>query len=108
MLAVLRIWGSDVGRLGCCWRESDEVAIDKANGVPTFALLVVTALPAASVGFVLRQVEGCLTVGGAKGVAAVVRAFAAAHNMESRSSAFRPARLLMRGPPLAEVGWATQ
>jgi len=97
-----------MGRLGCCWRGSDEVATDFANGVPTFALVVVTALSAASVGgFALGQVEGCLTVGGAKGVAAVedkeVRAFAAAHNHESRSSAFRPAWLQMRGPPLAEV-----
>ena len=58
MLVVVRIWDSDVGRLGCCWLGSDEVVVDKANGVPTFALVVVTAFTAASIGFVLGQI-GC-------------------------------------------------
>jgi hypothetical protein len=91
MLAVVRIWHSDVGRLACCWRGNDEVVVDKPNGVPTFALVVVTAFTAASIGFLLGQVGCFSTVGGAKGVAAVedkeVRAFAAAHNMERRSTA---------------------
>jgi hypothetical protein len=53
MLAVVRIWDSDVGRLACCWRGNDEVVVDKSNGVPTFALVVVTAFTAASIGFLL-------------------------------------------------------
>lgn len=91
MLVVVRIWGCDVGRLGCGWLGSDEVVVDKANGVPTFELLLVVVLTAASLGFLLGQVGGFSTVGGAKGVATVedkvVRAFAAAHNTESPSIA---------------------
>lgn len=79
MLVVVRIWGCDV-------------VVDKANSVPTFELLLVVVLTAASLGFLLGQVGGFSTVGGAKGVATVedkvIRAFAAAHNTESPSIAF--------------------